>query len=336
MTRCLIVASSVAIGACAPAGKSVDEWRAVDTARLPSASPPRPAGPIAATVNGEPITWQELAPALSELAGAAVLRDVVLDRAVRAACRDRGLRLDEPLIQAEERQLLDSIGRDTAIGAETPGSRGADSGVLLESIRRSRGLGEVRYRALLERNAMLRALVRDSVQVTGSEVEQAMLIRYGERFRVRVIVAATEREAVQARRELERIAGEGGALDVAFARAAALESIDGSAARGGLLEPISPADPAYPASLRDLLPHLQPNMISPVVPVERGFAFVLLDSKVPATIPPENAAELVRADVRLRKERLAMEAEARRLLSQMRVEPMDASLEWSWRTFPPP
>ncbi len=317
-----------AMAGCADRQPTVGELRASDMKGLQDVRHSSDAAVPgdAARIDGESVSWGELGSMLGEASGAMVLREIALDRAVKRECGLRGVVIDEKAINAEEARLLDSIERDTA-------SPRVESGVMLESIRRTRGLGDVRYRRLLERNARLRALVGPSVQVADSEVEQAMQVRYGARYRVRAIVMATEREALQLKKELEK---DGAALDVAFARAAALKSTDASAARGGLLEPISPADGSYPAAIRVLLPNLEPGKVSPVISVDRGFAMFMLETRIDATKPVEGAFESAKAEIRVRKERIGMEAEAKRLLAKTQVTPLAPGLEWSWRVSPAP
>jgi hypothetical protein len=282
----------------------------------------RPEAP--ARIDGVQVTWEEIVPLMAEASGGLILREIALDRAVRAACDTRGITVDEAAIDAERTRLMESIERDAAAGA-------ADSAVLLDSVRRNRGLGEARFARLLERNARMRALVAREIGVNDAEVRQAIQVRFGERYRIRVIVTTDEREAMQLKEELAKASS----LDVAFARAAALKSTDPSAVRGGLLEPISPADQSYPETIRFLLPTLQAGQMSPVVAVDRGFAIALLDSVIAGVEPPPDASEAARAEIRVRKERIAMEDLARRLLAKMEVVPVDADVAWSWRMLNP-
>ena len=278
----------------------------------------------AARVDGAAVMWEELQPLLTEASGALIVREVALDRGVRAECERRGIVVTPEQVEDERTRLAESIQRDAA-------TEPADSGVLLETIRRTRGLGEHRFTALLERNARLRALVRKSVEVADWEIEQALQIRYGERCRIRVIVTAAEQEAIRLKGEIEKSP----APDVAFARSASLKSTDASAVRGGLLEPISPVDQTYPQSLRSLLPSLEEGKVSAVVAVDTGFAIALLDARIPSTAPPRGADVATREEVRIRKERIAMEDEARRILARMEIVAIDADLAWSLRAAAP-
>lgn len=333
MAHIIFSLAAVAVAGCTSAPPTAAELRRQDeqglaqTSRVskPAAGEPTNNQPgVVARIDSQPVTWSELDPLLAEASGGLILREFALDRALKAECEFKGIKVTDAEVAQERELLLSSIERDAAA---TP----TDSGVLLESVRRSRGLGELRFNQLLARNARLRALVRSTVSVSEDDVEQALLIRYGERFRIRVIVTATQRDAIELRDELSKSP----ALNIAFSRAAAIKSIDASSVRGGLLEPISPADQLYPESIRKLFPALKSDAISPVVSVDKGFAMCILDSTVAATERPADAAQSASKEIRVRRERLAMEETARRLLARVEVAPLDPSLDWSWRALAP-
>jgi parvulin-like peptidyl-prolyl isomerase len=147
-----------------------------------------------------------------------------------------------------------------------------------------------------------------------------------------VIVMATQREAGELREALEGATGD---RSLRFADAAARSSIDSSAARGGLLDPISPLDPTYPAAVGRAFEELGPGEISPVLAVDRGFALVLLEERLPGRdVPRETVEEQLRAEVRLRLERLAMDDLAARLLRGASITVFDRGLERAWRARP--
>lgn len=276
----------------------------------------------AALLNGQPIAWSALQPALAEAAGGLVLEEIVLDAMLDAELASRGLALTPAAVTAERRHLVDMI-QTGAAADEHEAER------LIDSLRRSRRLGDIRFRSLLERNAKLRLLTANTVSVTDAEVQQAFQLRYGPKFRARVILVPTEREAARIRDEL---ASSPDHLTMRFAAAAARSSLDPSGPRGGILDPISPADPAYPAAIVRVLRTLEPGQLSPVVAVDRGYALVLLEEKLPPG--PESFADVrssLEREVRLGKERAAMEDLAARLLASAKLTVLDRSLEWGWR-----
>ena len=283
---------------------------------------PEPSGRTAAMLDGQPITWDELRPVLGEAAGAAALREVALDRLLAAECTQRGVTISAADVDAERRLLLATLSQDA-------GASAGDAERLLERVRASRGLGDVRFGRLLERNARMRKLVAPGVQVSDEEVAQAFEMRHGAKYRTRVIVVPTQARAAELRGQIE------GAADrlSAFAAAAARHSTDPSAARGGVSEPISPVDPAYPAAVRYELRGMKTGDLSQVVAADRGYALLFLEEEIPADgAALADKAEGIRAEVRTRRERLAMDDLARRLLGSANLVAMDRSLGWSLRS----
>ena len=283
----------------------------------------------AAVLDGQAIGWPEVAPLLAEAAGAVVLEEVVLERALEQACVDRSIRVDDAAIRFERELLVGSLAR----AAQLPASEG--EGLLVE-IRTSRGLGERRFAGLLKRNAMLRAMVKQEagpsgVEVSEEDVEQAFRLRYGPRVRARIILVRSQSEASEASRRLA--AGE------VFADVAATLSADPSRFRGGLLDPISPADPNYPVAFRRALEDTEVGALSAPIMVTwnelPGFAIVRVEERIAGaeTDRAAVAAEL-RDEVRAVRERAMMDRLARSLIDAQaaKLSVMDHELEWSWRS----
>ena len=70
---------------------------------------------------------------------------------------------------------------------------------MMTDLRKSRGLGPVRFADLLARNAKLRALVRPQVEVAAEEVDQSLAAEFGPKARVRILTAPTQRRAAELR-----------------------------------------------------------------------------------------------------------------------------------------
>lgn len=269
----------------------------------------------AAIIDGQPLPWAEIAPALAEAAGSQVIEEWALDRRLAARCAAAGLVIGEPEIEAERARVIQAI---TPTG---PAELGAEA--LVERVRRQRGLGPVRFAALLKRNAMLRALVSDQVRINEASIAQAYALRYGDTFRARLVTTATAAEATRA---AERIAqGE------PFSRVAAEMSTDPSAARGGVIDPISPVDPAYPKAVRDTLASLAPGTVSSPISLEGTYAIVILDERLAPADPPgiEDVRPQLERDARGRQERLLMDQLARQLGSGSGIRAVDPALRWS-------
>jgi hypothetical protein len=281
--------------------------------RTGSAMPP-------AMLGNTPITWDDLRPAMIEAAGRAALEELVLDRMLSGEFEARGLTVTPQAIEDERRILMETL-------AEESGSSPDDAARLVEALRRTRGLGEARFSALLRRNAMLRALVRNRIQVDDDDVATAYAVRFGPRARSRLLVVPTERQAAELRSRLDPADPR---LSMAFADLAARYSTDASAARGGSLPPLSLSDPAYPASARQALRGLKPGeKLTQPVSVPGGFAVFLLEEMVPASSapPPAQVADQLRQQVRAARERVAMDDLARRTLASAPLRVHDPSLD---------
>lgn len=267
----------------------------------------------AALVNGQIIEWGEMRDLLNEAAGAKVLREVILHRMVSEAVGEAGLTITAGDLEAERALFYGALSDDPDVAVR-----------LAQEVRARQGLGSRRFRRLLLRNASLRALVRDDVEVTEEAIRRLYQIRHGARRQTRLIVLPTLSETQAA---INRVrAGE------FFGDVAVEISTDSSAPRGGLLEPISRADPTYPLSIRQTLWSLAPGEISPPVLLGESYAVLTLVRVVEgddvdfAAVRPE-LERLARLD----QELLLMDQLARQLLAQATVTVFDDALNESWQ-----
>ncbi|MFG0315506.1 MAG: hypothetical protein ACF8LL_15125, partial [Phycisphaerales bacterium] len=219
----------------------------------------------AAIINGVAVDLNTLQDGLSEAAGAQVLREYVLDRALNQRCEDLGIQIDTDKIAAERSLLGDSLGAETNQAIPTE---------VLDTLRAERGLGPQRFQRLLRRNAMLRALA-GSPEPSPELIEQAVLAAFGTRYRIRLFVSESP-EAAQAARSAVSKAEPSGQRWV-FAEACVSSSIHPSAARGGLIEALSPASSSYPSAILAALPKNQAGTCSPVISTEAGYALVYVE-----------------------------------------------------------
>jgi hypothetical protein len=297
---------------------------------VPGASGSQPASTDrpAAVLDGQGIGWPEVAPLLAEAAGAGILEEVVLERGLEQMCREQSLAISETQLRSERDLLVVSLSR----AAQLPVSEGER---LVQEVRVARGLGERRFAGLLKRNAMLRALVRKEagaggVQVLKEDVDQAFELRYGPKIRARMILVRTQEQAAAAARRVA--AGE------PFADVVTDVSADPSRLRGGMLDPISPADPSYPVAFRRALDDTQPGSVSAPIMVmwdaQPGFAIIRVEERVEgARIDRDSVAAELEAEVRAVRERGGMDRLARSIIDAQatKLSVLDDALEWSWR-----
>ncbi len=275
-------------------------------------------------VGGRTVARSQVWGRLGEAAGGAVIEELALDMLVESQLGKMGIRLAPGAVEAERRLLIESISRSSNVSTDE-GER------LLAQVRRSRGLGDERFEALLTRNAGLRALVQGQVRVTEAEVRQALAVEYGPKLRVRILVTATSGEAAGAATRL------GPRVDAnRFGEEAVRVSIDESAARGGLMDPFSPADTVVSAALRTAADRLAVGQMSGPIALERGFAIVYLQERLAGgTTASAEQVESMRQRVRAAQERAAMDRLARRMLTESPPTVLDRSLNWGWQNREP-
>lgn len=338
--QCIAAGISMTAAGCAknssvsdpPLGKLAASQDRAGQARRSGAEP-------VAIVGGETLTWDDLRPAMVERAGAEALEEAALDVLLRQMCARAAIVIREPDIKNERGLLVRTVSR-TASMDDPQAQR------VLEELRARRGLGEYRFRALLERSAMLRALVRaeagtqGELRATEDDITRAYEVKYGPRVRARIIVLADARDADRVRAALAR---------ESFESVASKESIDPSSVHGGMIEPVSLSDPTQPEALRSALQSLAPGAVSPPFQVTwedaatgstmSGVAFVKHEGA--ENRPAAPALESVRTDlgdeVTLVRERAAMERLARRTLgsrgrggSSDSVQVLDSQLGKAW------
>lgn len=277
------------------------------------------------TVGGEAVGWEDILPRLGEAAGGLVVEEVALERLLIREVARRGMAVSQDDLDRERLWLAASI---SGVGVSPASATEADQ--LIWQIRQRRGLGPVRYESLLRRNAMLRALVRERVEVRPDQVELAWRVQHGERVRVRIIVAPTQHDAQRLRDVV--LAGEAASMKLRFAELAQRHSTDSSAPFGGLIEPFSIEDPAYEQTIRQSAALLEPGQTGPIVAIRNGYAVVYLDERLQGDgVSLEHARPALTEQLRQRQERLMMDALASQLLAEARVHVIDPSLLWSVR-----
>lgn len=266
----------------------------------------------AAIIEGKVLDWGELRPLLNEAAGARVLQEVVLDRQLDERIAAAGIVITDDDVDAERSLFYETLSSDPDVSAR-----------LARELRARQGLGRVRFARLLRRNARLRALVRGDVEISDEAVGVMYELVHGPTREARLMVLPT---LGQAQAAIDRV--ESGEL---FGEVAAELSTDTSAARGGMLAPISNRDATYPEALRQSLFALEQGELSPPVLLGDRYAVLLMMREIEGdgADPQEVRADLERA-VRLNQERLLMDRLGRELLAEASVTILDDQLAWSW------
>jgi parvulin-like peptidyl-prolyl isomerase len=287
---------------------------------LAAAPRPDPKVPITAPsanapafIDGTPTPWSELTPLLAEASGGTILLELTLDRRLQQRLAKAGLTLTPAAVEAERAELTRQM---TAASDPDTAAR------TLARIRSQRGLGDLRFEALIRRSAMLRALVAPAIEL------QTHAALFGPRVSIRIITVSTEQDASKLSEELRNLPPD--KRELAFSEAALSRSTDESASSGGILPPFAEADPSMPSAVRRTVAGLSVGDVSRVIPLDSGFAVVLLRSRTAgdgSTL--DSRREAVTRAARARQERLAMDKLARLIASEPGVTIPDAGLRWS-------
>lgn len=247
-----------------------------------------------------------------EAAGGQVLVDRVLDVGVETRLAQENIKLSDEQIAFERTSLLESLSDNPDIAAR-----------LLTELRQRRGLGEARFNALLRRQAGFRAIVQPEILITDAALQQAYQAMHGPRYEVRLITVATLRDAGEAKRRID--AGES-FMDVAIRM-----STDSSRAQGGLLSPISPADPTYPEVIRFKLPSLQVGQVSDALLLGKSYAILKLERKIEGdNVKFDDVKDKTTAAVRRMLETQAIQRAKREMLQRADVVILDPALKRGW------
>lgn len=318
-----------------------------------------------ATIGG---IWAQLA----EASGGLVVEEETLRVRLAAELKRKGLTVGAAEIAAERRLLTEAVvasaaradsdvaGDRAGLSIQDPAEWDVDRATrAVQAFCRQRGLGPVRFEGLLWRSAALRMLSGESVVAADEgEIRRLYAVRFGPRARVLLISGATtgdvgtaRREALDAAYEMRRAVGENAAeaggggggqvktkptdamLRVAFAETAMRRSTDASAPIGGVVEPFSLEDSAYPLALREAVGKANEGELTEVFSLGQGGAGIalVLSKGEPIKDAPtfeQERGNLERED-RRRRERVAMDELANRLLAMEGVSVMDRSLAWS-------
>lgn len=300
------VASSAAAATASGTNATVDKQASALAATPVVVRPP-------ALWDGSAVTWEELRPLLAERAGASILEELFLERQLDRMVTARSKMVSQELLDAEERELVASLSDDPTRAM-----------VLLNELRAAQGLGEKRWKSLLKRNAAMRLLVQDDVKVTPDAIEAVIDAQHGARRQCRVMALSNLDSCAKARMRLD--AGE------PFGEVAADMSTDRSAARGGLVLPVSRLDPSWPSSFRQTLWSLQKGKVSSPVLIDNGYVFIRFEDEIAGD--PEKAMQAksgAERAVRRGQERILMENLAKQLRqAQRNVTIFDDSILDVW------
>lgn len=315
---CTVVIALLSLGGCA--APSPSDAGSKDRPTRGEGDADRPL----AFVSGRSVRMADLRDSLLEAAGGDALANLILDRGLARRLASLGIEVTESDLAAEREAMLRSLDAEDEDRAMR----------LLRRLRERRNLGPRRYAAMLERNAALRKLVRQNgdVVISDAELRVAYEAAYGPKVRVRLALLPT----LPAARELRAAVRRSERPVARFIELAVERSVDGSASRGGLLRPISPADTAYPPAFREALKGFDEDAergaVSSVVVLDDGFALLQFIERVEASdVEWEEIRGTLRNTLQQRELRREMDRTARSVLADADVTILNDALAESWR-----
>ena len=297
---------------------SAQPVQAARTSQTTPSNAPAASRPIA-FIDNQPVSFADVAALLMEAAGGQTLLELTLDRRLEVRIALAKITIDAAAIEAERQSLTRTM---------TAASDNDTAAIVLDRIKAQRGLGERRFAALLRRNAMLRALVKDAVVLTEEILTQTHQALFGPRVTCRLITVATQQDATTAVNNLKLAPA--ASLEQAFAELAGSISNDSSSGSGGLIAAFALADPNMPLPMRTAAAATAPGGLSAVFQLDNGYGLLFVKSRNEgdgSTLQARRAE--VTAAARSRQERLAMERLARLISSEPGVMITDGSLQWS-------
>jgi len=271
----------------------------------------------AVLLDGKPVAWQTLHAPFAEAAGTGILSEVLTDRLVEKELKRRGMRITDSDIDTEQVAFLASLDDDPAQAAR-----------LLDQVRQRRGLGPVRYKMMLRRNAALRKLVSENITISDEDVRNAYELVYGDRYQARLITLSN---AGDARRVVESARANN--TSAHFVDLVMQHSTDASKQRGGLLAPISPEDPTYPLAIRKALQTLETGQVGdPVALPDGGVGILRLERKITGGhVRLSDVKGELRQRVLRQRQSVAMQELNRQLLREASIIVLDRHLNEAWR-----
>lgn len=313
-----LVSGLVILGAClvfrwyAPAGSAsaepprgnVKQATAVERrdVRPPGSAATAPQkNPVAAIVNNEPITREELADECLMHYGAEVLESIVNRKLIESGCQKRNIVITDQQVDAE----IDHMARKFQVGKDQ----------WLKLLEKERGISPERYaQDIVWPTLALRELAREKIQITRQELDEAYESEFGPGVKVRLIALQDPDKAKRVHAEAVVKPEEFGALAKKYSEDA------NSASAYGLIQPIRRhmGDPKLEAAAFAL----KQGQISNIVHVGHYYAFI----KCEEHIPPANGLDRSKVEphlvdaLRERKLRAAANDVFKQLQSEAVVE----------------
>jgi foldase protein PrsA len=259
-----------------------------------------PAGDeVVATINGEPITFNQLQGPLVRSYGLNILKHLAQLELVKQNARQMKVAASDDEIKAEFDQTLEKM----FVDAEK-----ADYPRLFEQFLQQQRITRGEFELVMETNAYLRKMAESLIadKISEQDIQDRYRATHGETIQVRHIEVSNLQEIAEAKRRLA--AGE------AFESVARQLSRNArTAEHGGLLPTFSRQANDVPAAFKDAAFAMNEGEISDPVLVDRSYHLIKLEKRLePKAVKYEDVRDSVRAEL----EDLLLQA----YMKQLRVE----------------
>jgi foldase protein PrsA len=280
--------------------------------------PARGDGDGVAVADGRMIAREELLRRLIEAHGLDMLNQLMLLELCKAETARRGLRVTEADVDREFETALDEIAREARMSSADASRENKLSA--LQIVLQQRRISMTEYRIAMERNAHLRAVVRQDFKVDEPTLREEFARTYGERVVVRHIQVGDMRRLNDV---LNQLAGGEDFAAVARRRSENPES----APRGGELDAFAFDDPSIPGVMREAAFALRPGEVSAPVRTDEAYHILKLERRVPPQdVKFENVRQEVEVAMRQRVEREQMARLMERLYQPAKLRVIDPTL----------
>ena len=284
-------------------------------------------GDAVALVNGHPVAREELIRVLMESHGVEMLQQLIILQVVKQEGRNRKIRVTSEEIDAEFKSSLDRIAEQAGMSpTEATEKNKRDA---LQQVLDERGISMAEFMIGMERNAYLRKLVENDIQITEETLREQFARMYGERVVVRHI-QIPQNDSRMLNHALELLARGSEFSDVAREFSVNSET----AARGGEMEPFAFTDENIPATLREAAFSLKEGGVSSPVLAGQFFHILKLIRRIPSTQARyEDKREEVARSIREKAIPQAMAKLAMDLFKQAKIRVLDEDLRKPYQEF---
>jgi foldase protein PrsA len=255
---------------------------------------------LAATVNGEPITRDELFELMVADCGLDAAEQLIATAVVEQAAAEMNIAVTSEDVDAENRRTIERIAPDVSE---------ADRQRVLAELLARRGISPQRWRMTMRRNAILAEIAARRITITDPMIRAEYNRTYGPKVEVRHIQSDSARQAMNVL-DLYEAGADFGDLARQWSTNAQ------TAPRGGLIPPFSSDTEEAPAQIRQVAFELEEGQVSGVIQHLEDYHVIKLERTIPAQ---DVEYETVRDELRqrLRRRRIAA-AQSDILLSLIR------------------